>query len=608
MMPTSEIDDYGIIGDCRSVALISKYGSIDWLCWPAFNSPPLFSRLLDANNGSLLSVAPRSEYTSTRRYVGPTNVLETTFHTKSGTVTLTDFMPVASEQHKRSHLTAENQITRILTCEKGSADLIARFAPRSGFDRSRLRIADKGKLGLRTLVKAGLLTLQSDLRWNDDTAGVHANFSLRAGESRTLVLTLSSEGPAVFPPLGNALGDLARTLGWWEEWSSKFTYTGQYASAVQRSTLVLKLLQFAPTGAFVAAPTTSLPEKLGGKLNWDYRYCWLRDASFNVQALCETGYGEEASAFMEWMLHATRLTQPRLMIMYDLFGNTCPAEKEVRGVTGYRGSLPVRTGNLAAKQNQLDIYGEVICAAAQIIKGKGPADRETQSALVNFGKFVAKHWKDPDSGIWEPREEPSAHTHSRLLCWVAMDELLNIHESGAIAKMPVELFRRTRDEIRQDLEANSWNEQESTYTSRPHTAELDATLLLLAMHNFEPPDSSRLQATYRKVTEALYAGDGLIYRYRNDDGQPVEGAFGICAFWVTEFLAMGGGTLQAAQDNFETLLRYGNDLGLFAEEIDPACGKLLGNFPQTFTHVGLINAALAIEKRAHPLPSKATTT
>ncbi len=600
MIPVPAIDDYGIIGDCRSAALISKSGSLDWLCWPTFSASPVFSRLLDSDGSGMWSITPRHEYTSTHRYVGATNVLETTFHTATGSLTLTDFMPVASEEYRCNHLTAEHQITRILACEKGSVDLVLNFAPRNGFERVRPIILDKGRLGLRVEGKEGALTLQSDLNWHNDTAGVRAAVSLRAGECRNLILTYTCEGPAVLPPLNNAPADLERTLAWWEEWSSKFSYTGAYKSAVQRSALVLKLLQFSPSGAFVAAATTSLPEKLGGKLNWDYRYCWLRDASFNVSALCGTGYGDEAKAFMEWMLQATRLTQPKLMIVYDLFGNPCPPEKEITNVSGYRSSRPVRTGNLAAKQHQLDTYGEVICGAAQIIKGKGLADRETQSVLVNFGKYVVKHWKEPDAGIWESRGTSCVHTHSRLLCWVALDELLKIHASGAIAKMPVELFRRTRDEIRADLETNSWNEQQETYTSRPHSVEIDATLLLIAMHNFESSNSHRLQATFSKVKQALYAGDGLIYRNRNDDGQPVEGAFGICGFWVTEFLAMGGGTLEAAQENFETILRYANALGLFAEEIDPASGKLLGNFPQTFTHVGLINAALAIEKRAHP--------
>jgi GH15 family glucan-1,4-alpha-glucosidase len=595
-----EIGNYGAIGDCRSAALVSMDGSIDWLCWPNFSSEPVFSRLLDVAGGGAWSIKPKDPYTVHRRYLGPTNVLETTFATSSSALTLTDFMPVADEAYLAKHMSPEHQITRILRCERGTINMIASFAPRADFDTRRLKIVDRRGLGLRTELKCGLLSLQSNLHWEIADGQAETHFSLNEGEACALILTYSSEGPAVLPLLQGAHESLQRTLRWWEEWSTKFSYTGRYAAAVQRSVLTLKLLQYAPTGAFIAAATTSLPERVGGKLNWDYRYCWLRDASFNLQALSGTGYRDEAEAFLEWMLHATRLTQPKLMSAYDLYGNAVPKEKERAGLSGYKASAPVRTGNLAGAQHQLDTYGEVICGAAQIIQGGGFADRETQRVLVRLGQFVAQHWQEPDAGIWESRDEPIVNTHSRLLCWVAMEELLKMHSAGTIEKMPVELFERTRHAIRQDLEDNCWSEELGSYTAEAGKSKTDATLLLFALHNFAEPGSDRLQRTYSNVTSTLRIGDRLLLRNLPERPDAKESAFGICGFWEAQFLAMGGGSLASAEAHFEHLLSYSNDLGLFAEEIDPASGAAVGNFPQTFTHVGLISAALAIEKRKHP--------
>jgi GH15 family glucan-1,4-alpha-glucosidase len=598
MTPDPSIGDYGIIGDCRSAALVSSSGSMDWLCWPNFGSEPIFARLLDNESGGTWAIAPDSPYTSSRRYVGPTNVLETTFEVESGKVVVTDFMPVAGEHYRTHHFSPEHQIVRIARCERGTVNLAVTFTPKEGFSTGHPKILDKKHLGLRANLKCGLLTLQSSLNWTITESGGRAETLLCEGESTCLQLTFSTEGPAVLPSLESAEPSLKRTLDWWEAWSSRFTYRGLNAFAVQRSVLTLKLLQYAPTGAFVAAVTTSLPEKVGSDLNWDYRYCWLRDASFNVQALCGTGYGDEAEAFLEWMLHATRLTQPKLMVMYDLFGNLAPKEREIPHLSGYQDSRPVRTGNLAREQHQLDTYGEVICGAAQIIKRNGFADKETQQVLVKLGGFVADHWMEPDAGIWESRDEPSIHTHSKLLCWVALDALLKMNESGAIKKMPVEHFRLTKQKIRDEIELTCWRKDSVTYSSKPGECELDASLLLIALHGFHEPHSDRLRQKYRKVSEYLYAGDGLLFRNRSKAGEAGEGAFGICAFWAVEFLAMGGGTLVEARARFEKVLSYANDLGLYSEEIDPTSGIALGNFPQTFTHVGLINAALALEKRS----------
>jgi GH15 family glucan-1,4-alpha-glucosidase len=602
------IGDYGVIGDCKSAALVSKSGSIDWLCWPNFSSGPVLSSLIDPEDGGTWSVAPKNVTSIRRRYVGNTNVLETTFDTNEGTVVLTDFMPVADEQYQRWHLVPERMVWRMVQCKRGSADVHVVFRPANGFEEPCPPLRDRDVLGLRVELTTGMLALYSDLKWNVDGVEARAVFTMKAGDSRSLALTHSTEAPSVMPTTDEADLELRRTLDWWEKWSSKFTYKGPYSAEVQRSILTLKLLQFAPTGAFVAAVTTSLPEHTGGALNWDYRYCWLRDASFNLQALCATGYGEEAAAFLEWMLHATRLTQPKLMTCYDLFGNPVPKEKELLSLGGYRSSQPVRVGNTAGEQHQLDTYGEVICGASKVIRGRRFADRETQKVLMRFGKFVAEHWEDTDAGIWESRDEPIIHTHSRLLCWVALEELVRLHDDGFVSAVNVDTFKVARDKIRKSIEDSSWSTDSLSYTSEPGSSGVDATLLLFALHNFAESGSERLQRTYAKVQDELSVGDGLLLRNLPKAGSPSEGAFGICGFWAAEFLAMGGGSFEDAEAQFGKMLKCANDLGLYAEENEFDTLAPLGNFPQSFTHVGLINAALALEKRAGMSPGGSACT
>ncbi|MGI8959199.1 MAG: alpha/beta fold hydrolase [Bryobacteraceae bacterium] len=590
------IGDYAVIGGCRSAALVSKAGSLDWLCWPCFDSPSLFGALLDREKGGNWQVCPTGVFQASRKYVARTNVLETRFETATGTFLLTDFMPVADEEYKRTCPCPDHEVVRILKCLRGEVEVRIGYNPRPNYGARAVKFVDKGKLGLRAEAGNGMLTLHSQLAFEINGGAACATVQLRAGEILPLSLTFSLESPEILPNLRKSEETLERTVKWWTNWASQCTYQGPYAEEVLRSILVLKLLEFPSTGAFVAAATTSLPEKIGGDSNWDYRYCWLRDASLTIQALCETGYDAEAEAFAEWMLHATRLTQPKLMVMYDVYGNPAKAEKKLEHLSGYRNSRPVHTGNQARKQIQLDTYGEVICGSARVIKRSGQVDKETSKVLIGFGEYVCKHWQDTDAGIWEPRGGPVVHTHSRLLCWVALHELILLHEKKLLNIRKVDGFIRTRALIRKDIETHSWNEELRSYTSEPGSKTLDATLLLMAWHNFDEPSSERLKQTYERAEENLGAGGDLLYRYRAQK-EPEEGAFGICSFWAAEYLAMGGGSLGVATKKFEKLLSYANDVGLYAEEIDPMTGDALGNFPQAFTHVGLINAALAIEKR-----------
>jgi GH15 family glucan-1,4-alpha-glucosidase len=591
------IHDHAIIGDGRSAALVSLGGSIDWLCWPRFDSASVFGAILDDAAGQW-TVAPASPVRSQRRYVGDTNVLETRFVTPAGTLVLTDFMPVASEEERRRLLLPDHAILRLATCERGEVELETVYAPRPDYGRERPRLRDAGPLGLRVETGAGLLTLRAGLplRIEDGTRAT-GRIRLRAGEECQLALTLASEWPAILPPLGEPSREaLARTVRWWSRWAARVRYDGPARDAVVRSALALRLLVYAPSGAVIAAPTTSLPERVGGDLNWDYRFCWLRDAALTVRALFGLGFAEEAEAFVSWLLHSTRLTQPELQVLYDVHGNQPAPERALQHLAGHRGSRPVRIGNGAADQLQLDVYGEVIDAVAHFVRSGGTLDRETRRMLCAFGEYVCQNWQRPDEGIWEPRSGAGHNTHSRVLCWTALDRLLELHEKGHLRAAPVELFERNRAAIRRDVEERAWNPDLGSYASRLGGAELDAALLLIPWYGFEDAGSPRMRATYRSIRERLGARDGLLYRYRSDDS-PGEGAFGVCSFWGAEVLALGAGTVPEAQDTFQRLCGLANDVGLFAEEIDPVTGEAVGNFPQAFTHVGLINAALSLEKR-----------
>lgn len=593
------IGDYGIIGDCRSAALISRRGSLDWLCWPWFDSPSLFGAILDIKKGGFWRISPASEYQTTRHYLPGTNVLETTFESETGTLRVTDCMPVYGTDYEREHMIPDREILRVLECTRGEVQLDAIFCPVPKYGRARTHWRQQKALGIHVQFIGGALWLRSDLDWQMKDDHAECRSTIHAGERRYCSLVMMEHGPAVLSPLGQSSDDaLAQTVAWWTKWSERCEYRGPFRDEVLRSALALKLLNFAPSGAIVAAPSTSLPERVGGNLNWDYRFCWLRDASMTVTALFGLGYHDEAEAFVDWLLYSTNLTQPRLLVMYTVYGKPTKKERELNYWSGYRNSRPVRVGNDARHQLQLDVYGEVISAAAQLHEYDKSIDRSSARVLRGIGKYVQKHWTLPDKGIWEPRVANQHHTHSKLMCWVAMNKLLQLHDAGLLKELDYEIVKQIRDQIGAAIREKAWNEDRQTYTAVFGGVEVDASLLLLATHEFEAADSERMRLTYQRIIDEIAAGFGLLYRYR-DKLSPGEGAFGICSFWLAEYLALGGGSLPQAESEFRQLLRYSNDLGLFAEEIDPITGAALGNFPQAFTHVGLINAALSLADRSH---------
>ena len=598
MASSAPIGDYAAIGDGRSVALVSRSGAVDWLCWPRFDSPSLFAAILDEQKGGRWRIAPPTgtPVRVRRRYLPATNVLETTFETPGGSVRIVDLLPVLTDADRRQELLAEHELLRVVECTSGEVELESVVDVRPDYARTRLDLHPTS-YGLCGHARGAAVVLRGEVAHGIDASGAaRARFALAEGRSAAFSLSWSSDGPAVLPALGHAARErVRRTAAWWRAWAAHTTYHGPDRDAVVRGRLVLKLLVYAPSGAVLAAPTTSLPERAGGDLNWDYRYCWLRDASFTLRALIGVGCHAEAVAFGDWLLHSTWRSRPQLSPFYDVFGRRAPQEEVLRHLSGWRGSHPVRIGNAARHQLQLDVYGEVVEAAARLATAGYPPDRAGARFLVELGRWVCDHWRDPDWGIWEPREPPRERTHSRLMCWVALDRLVRLAREGLLhASVPLERFERERDAIRADIESRAFDPALGSYTDPIGSGDVDAALLRMSIVGFEDASSPRMRATFARVDERLRAAPGLYHRYR-DGASPGEGAFGLCGFWAAEYLALAG-RIDDARAVFDAAASHANDVGLFGEQIDPRSGAALGNFPQAFTHVGLMNAAATLAK------------
>jgi GH15 family glucan-1,4-alpha-glucosidase len=588
------IGDYAVIGDCRTAALVSRTGSLDWLCLPRFDSPALFGALLDRRRGGSFSIRPTGGFESTRRYLGETNILETEFRTPHGCVRLVDLMAVASEREKSRTLRAEREVLRRVECTEGEVEIEVLFDPRPDFGRRTVAPAARGRLGILYDLGGEAVWLRSEIELAASGAepGLRGKSRLRRGERRALSLSYAGGEPGVLPLLGEAAdARVEESLAWWRAWSARCRYEGPHRDAVVRSALVLKLMSYAPSGAVVAAPTTSLPEKIGGPRNWDYRFCWLRDASLTLQALIDLGYGDEAASFLSWLLSATRLRRGELQVLYDVHGESRLPERILDHLEGYAGSRPVRVGNGAEGQLQLDTYGHVVDAAYEFARRGGRLDRSMGRMLVALGRTVSRRWREPDEGIWEIRSGRLQHTYSKVACWLALDRLLALGEEGKLDGVPAEPFAREREAIRETIEREGYDPKLASYVSVFGGSDVDASLLLLGRYGYAGKE--RLAGTWKQISQRLGL-DGLMYRYRGEDGLPAgEGAFGICSFWAVDCLCRLG-RIEEARERLDELCGLANDVGLFAEEIDPGSGSALGNFPQAFTHVGLIDAALIL--------------
>jgi GH15 family glucan-1,4-alpha-glucosidase len=583
--------DYAAIGDGRTVALIARDGSIDWLCLPDLDSPSVFAAILDAERGGRFTLRPRSPHEACRRYLPDTNVLETTFTTATGVVRVTDAMTLPGPA-----LGPARELVRRLEGLSGHVPMRWRVEPRFGYGAAPVRLEQRGPYPVATSGTDALAVCA----WNAgsarcDASGMAADFETREGGRATLAMVAAHAEPLVFPGRAQAEARAAATVDFWRRWTADLAYRGPWRDAVARSALALKLLVFAPSGAIAAAPTTSLPEWIGGERNWDYRYAWIRDASFTLEALLQLGKRVEATAFFWWFMHATRLTLPRLRVLYRLDGGAHAAERTL-ALEGYRGSRPVRIGNGAAGQLQLDAYGELLDAAFVYATAGHQLGRDTAHDLAGLADFVCRHWREPDAGIWEVRAQPRHHTQSKAMCWVALDRAVRMAHMGWLPGRHVERWTDETANIRRFIDEHCWSEAKQSYVWYAGSDALDASLLLLAIMRYDPPESPRLRSTIDAVRRELASGP-LLYRYAGDDGLAGgEGAFVCCAFWLAEALAIVG-RREEATALFEELLRLANDLGLYAEEIAPDTHDFLGNFPQGLVHLALISAAMAMAPR-----------
>jgi len=586
------IGDYGLIGDTRAAALVSPSGSIDWCCLPRFDSPPVFGRLVGGDEAGSFAVGPAQPAAlRTRRYLEETASLETTWSVEGGELSLVDSM--IGEVSGR--LLPATVLVRRLTSRGRPVRVAAWIAPRFGYGRTR-----PSRVGHRS---GALVVEHRDLAMAVATNGSVAlevdrsiEFEVAPERPMTVVVSASHRAPLVLVPPEVALAEAERDEHGWRRWAEGLVAAPGHREVVVRSLITLQLLTYSPSGAPVAAPTTSLPEHIGGSRNWDYRYAWPRDASIGIAAFLGAGKEREAKAFLAWLLHASRLARPRLPALFTLDGRPGPRERDLAGWPGYAGSRPVRAGNGASDQHQLDGYGWVLDAAWLLTDAGHRLDGETWRAMRGFADRVASTWHLRDAGIWERRDEPRHHVHSKLMAWLALDRaaLIAAHRGGRAARCAPR-WLAARDRLADDLSRNGYDEGVGAYTAAYGAHDFDAAVLLLPVIGIEPRGSTRAAGTVDLIRARLGAGGPLLYRYLGDDGLPGrEGAFLPCSFWLVQALAHLG-RRDEANELFDELLALAGPLGLYAEEMDPVTHQHLGNFPQALTHAALLQAALALD-------------
>jgi GH15 family glucan-1,4-alpha-glucosidase len=594
---TLRIEDYALIGNCETAALVGRNGSIDWLCLPRFDSDTCFAALLGAPENGRWIIAPDNAAEISRRYRNRTLILETTFTTREGSAALIDFMLPNG---------GVPEMVRIVVGLEGHVKFRTELVVRFDYGTTIPWVSRLEDNTLRAVAGPQMLVLRTPVTLRGEDMRTVGEFTVRPGERVPFVLTnaLSHLSP---PEQCDPFVALEETEQFWLGWSSRCKEAGRWSDDVLRSLITLKALTFAPTGGIVAAPTTSLPEEIGGNRNWDYRYCWVRDATLTLLALMGAGYYEEALAWRDWLVRAVAGSPPQLQIMYGVAGERRLWEWEVPWLAGYEQSKPVRVGNAAHGQLQLDVYGELMDALYQARRGGLPESEPTWAVEEAILEHLASIWREPDYGIWEVRGEPRHFTYSKMMAWVAFDRgIRSIQEFGS--KGPIDEWIRVRGEIHDDVCRNGFDQRRGCFVQAYGSSELDASLLLLPAIGFLPPEDPRVRATVEAIEQKLLV-NGLVRRYdtgRVDDGLPAgEGAFLACSFWLADAYVLLGRTKEAEQ-LFERLLRLRNDVGLLAEEYDHDRGRLVGNFPQAFSHISLIGTAHNLTHAEKPVEQRAS--
>jgi GH15 family glucan-1,4-alpha-glucosidase len=581
------IEDYALIGDCETAALVGRDGSVDWLCLPRFDSAACFAALLGTPDNGRWRISPAGPVTATRRrYVGDTLVLETAFETSAGTCAVIDFMPLRATVPR---------LVRVVEGRRGTVSVRSELVLRFDYG-SIVPWVQKYDHGIEAIAGANAAHLSTPVQTHGENLTTVAEFSVAQGQRVPFVLTWHRSFDPPPEPIDPEAA-LRETVAWWSEWAGRCTYRGEWNALVKRSLLTLKAMTYAPSGGIVAAPTASLPEHIGGVRNWDYRYCWLRDATLTLVALVNCGYIDEATAWREWLLRAVAGDPSKLQIMYGVGGERRLEEYEVPWLAGYEGSKPVRVGNAAHAQFQLDVYGELVDAmyrARLAGLNENPTGWTLGRALAGF---LEKAWDEPDEGIWEVRGPRRHFTHSKVMAWVAIDRMIKSAERSH-PDAPLDRWRALRTAIHDRVCRDGFNTRLNSFVQSFDSELLDAALLMIPIVGFLPPDDPRVAGTVAAVERHLMR-DGFVMRYdtsKSDDGLPPgEGMFLPCSFWLADNYALIGAR-DKARELFERLTGLCNDVGLLSEEYDPTARRLVGNFPQAFSHLGLVNTALNLAK------------
>jgi GH15 family glucan-1,4-alpha-glucosidase len=581
------IEDYALVGDGHTAALISRDGSVDWLCWPRFDSGACFAALLGTHEHGAWRLAPAadaSQLTITRRYRDGTLILETDYETPEGAVTVIDFMPPGN---------GWSELVRIVVGRRGTVPMHMVLTLRFdyGFSVPWVTRLQHGN-GIKAVVGPDTVVLRTNVELRGENMHTEADFVIAEGERVPFTLAYSPSHQRL-PPADEPFSALARTETHWREWSARCKVTGRYAEPILRSLITLKALAYAPTGGIVAAPTASLPELLGGTRNWDYRYCWLRDATITLLALMRGGYFDEACAWRAWLGRVLAGSPAQVQIMYGLAGERRLPEMELDWLPGYQGAKPVRIGNNAVGQLQLDVYGEVMNALHLARVGGLDADEAVWAVQIVMIEHLEKIWREPDEGIWEVRSGRHQFTFSKVMAWVAFDRAVRSAESFRLPG-PIDRWRELRAQIHADVCKEGWSEKIGAFTQSYGSDDLDASLLLMPLLGFLPPTDPRIVSTVRAIERDLMR-DGYVLRYHTseiDDGLPPgEGSFLACSFWMVDNLALQG-RMDEAHEMYERLVALANDVGLLSEEYDPREKRFTGNFPQAFSHVALVHTGL----------------